>query len=241
MKRPTKAKATRAPYLVSEIGRYLYCARAWGYDRAALDAHSRDWRTRLTGLAWRVGLIFLGGAGVLYWVGWQVAIAAVGVGLILFVGGRIFWNRLRTTNTLIVYHGTQARRNRRRMVAPNFGLIGQPDYLLEMGSGGLVPILSKNNPAPDVPHDSHVMQVVAYCLLLAENDGRYPAYGIIRYGDGRTFEVDFDEDSVEVLSRVMDEMEEFRLDPNHIPNRSHDERARCFACRQRRNCDQSLF
>jgi CRISPR-associated exonuclease Cas4 len=117
-------------------------------------------------------------------------------------------------------------------------LAGQPQYLLDY-DGGHIPVLARSKPAPQEPHEAHVMQVIAYCLLVAESTGVRPPYGVIRYGDGRTFEVDFDEDSVEALSQTMDEIEASRRQPD-VPI-SHSDRGRCFACSHRKRCNQSLF
>src|SRR5574341_1024914 len=148
------------------------------------------------------------------------------------------WRRVMFPSSVVIYHGTKARCNQKMLAAPNLGLSGKLDCLLEH-EGYAIPILRKTSPAPQTPHHAHIMQLIAHCLLVAQTRDNYPPYGVIQYGDGRTFEVDFDEDSVEALSKIMDEIE-----ANHqreeVPI-SHQDRGRCYACSHRKRCNQSLF
>jgi CRISPR-associated exonuclease Cas4 len=226
--------------MASEIARYLFCSRALAYDNAhpeeRIPSRWRQGRQVIISL-WTL-LILLAGLGHLVVVGdWLLTLLSFIGGLLIFGLLRLIWWRIRQPNN-ITYQGAKAFRNRRTLVSREIGLAGKPDYLLEM-NGSLVPVLTRNNPAPDTPHESHIMQVVAYCLLIAEETRRRPRFGVICYGDGRTFEVDFDEESVERLSRIMED-----IDASHrrvdVPINHHD-RQRCFACRHRQRCDQSLF
>jgi CRISPR-associated exonuclease Cas4 len=166
-----------------------------------------------------------------------LTLLSFGSGLLIFGLIQLIWRRMRQTSK-ITYQGAKAFRNRRTLVSQEIGLAGKPDYLLDM-NGSIVPVLTRNNPAPEIPHEAHIMQVVAYCLLIAEETRRRPRYGVIRYGDGRTFEVDFDEESVERLSRIMEDIDSSRH-RTAVPI-SHHDRRRCYACCHRHRCDQSLF
>jgi CRISPR-associated exonuclease Cas4 len=226
----------------SEIARHRFCARALMYDYRYAAELSPAWYKRLVAwLMWPIlgGLAIAIGLHFLVLEDWALTFSSWVGGVLLFLGLRLAWGRLRQQPpNLMIYHGSKAKRNHQQMVASEFGLTGRPDYLLER-EGLTIPILTKNNPAPTQPHEAHVLQVLAYCLLVSENSPRHPPYGIIRYGDGRTFEVDFDEDAVEYLSQTMDQIELNRVAQEVAIN--HQDRGRCFACRYRRECDQSLF
>ncbi|NIV28571.1 MAG: CRISPR-associated protein Cas4, partial [Anaerolineae bacterium] len=50
---------------------------------------------------------------------------------------------------------------------------------------------------------AHVLQLAAYCLLVEEQEGQAPAYGILKYGD-RAFEVDYTVSLRDGLLRTID-------------------------------------
>jgi len=228
------------PVMASEVGRHIFCARALFLDHTFSGGRDRPLGIRLLWLLLnplRLGLLVL--FAVLYLVTEPlVAAATVVLAGFLLLLARALWDRLHTAPSIIVYHGTKAQRQKDVLVANEFGLAGQPQYVLTY-EGGSIPILARSTAAPENPHEAHIMQVIAYCLLVSESTGTRPPYGVIRYGDGRTFEVDFDEDSVEHLSRVVDEIETNRRQPD-VPI-SHEDRGRCFACSHRKRCIQSLF
>lgn len=73
-----------------------------------------------------------------------------------------------------------------------FRLTGRPDELRELKDGRWVPVEIKSRPTPrGGPPSSHRVQVAAYCLLVEETTGRVPPFGLLRYGDGREFRVDW--------------------------------------------------
>lgn len=64
-------------------------------------------------------------------------------------------------------------------------LVGRPDELRATRDGRVVPVELKHRPHP--PRGafySHTVQLWAYCLLVEEETGRAPPYGILRYTDG---------------------------------------------------------
>lgn len=115
-------------------------------------------------------------------------------------------------------------------------LTGKPDYLVEQ-DGRIIPVEVKSGRAPAAPHDSHIFQLVSYCLLVERTHGRRPPYGIIHYED-RDFAVDYTRD---LEAALVDLLAAMRLDEarQDIP-RSHDQPARCARCGYRQACDQSL-
>lgn len=223
----------------TEINRHLYCARALAYDRRdpALKNGLLLRLKRWVFTPWKP-FSLLAGVLTMLWltnVLFTVIFTAIAI-LVIFLGSVLV---LYLPDNITIYHGTKAKRSLKQLAAHEFGLTGKLDYQIEK-DGYVLPVLVKNCPAPDTPHQAHMMQLIAHCLLIAENEEQHSPYGIIRYSDGRTFEIDFDEDSVEMLSQVMDEIEADRK-MNDLPPRSHEDRRRCYACRHRQHCDDSLF
>ena len=116
-------------------------------------------------------------------------------------------------------------------------LVGKPDYLVEEASGLIVPVEIKSGRAPAQPWDGHVLQLAAYCLLVEQNFGVRPAYGIIQYRD-RAFAIDYtdeiENELLDVLADMRADMFEGELD------RDHNDWGRCANCGVRNHCYQRL-
>ena len=121
------------------------------------------------------------------------------------------------------------------LVDPELDLTGQPDALLETRRGR-VPVEIKSGAAPDQPHASHVLQLMAYCRLVHAAYGRRPPYGILKYAD-RSFEVPYSRQAEAALRRAVRSMHALGAD---LPDRSHHDPARCAACGFASACDQRL-
>jgi CRISPR-associated exonuclease Cas4 len=122
------------------------------------------------------------------------------------------------------------------LTAPDLGLTGKPDYLVQTG-GSIIPVEVKSGRAPAAPYDSHIFQLAAYCLLVEKTYGIRPPYGIIHYS-GRDFAIDY---TRQLESALLDRLAEIRRDESRrdVP-RSHEEPPRCRKCGFRSVCDQSL-
>ena len=118
---------------------------------------------------------------------------------------------------------------------PISDLTGRPDYLVER-EGTLVPVEVKSGRTPHRPHESHVFQLVAYCLLVEAVYGQRPAYGILKY-PAKSFAVDYDLKLEDELREIMLDM---RRQRGELPERTHAAAARCRACGYREDCDQRL-
>lgn len=120
--------------------------------------------------------------------------------------------------------------------APELGLTGKPDYLIQT-AGSIIPVEVKTGRVPSAPYDSHIFQLAAYCLLVEKTFGKRPPYGIIHYAS-RDFAIDY---TAELESTLLDRLAEIKRDESRrdVP-RSHDEPARCRKCGFRSVCDQSL-
>ena len=164
----------------------------------------------------------------------------------LVLGGLGLWLLLRATATRretglpegrVTYVDTGAwDRCERPLFSHRHRLTGRPDYLVRTGKD-LVPVEVKSGAAPPQPYPAHVLQLAAYCLLVEEQEGRAPAYGILKYAD-RAFEVDYTPALRAKLLETIDDIRHGLRDQDVA--RSHDQAARCRGCGYRQQCDQRL-
>ena len=92
----------------------------------------------------------------------------------------------------------------RPFCSSKYDLAGKPDLILRRGDQ-MIPVELKSTPGPERPYPSHVLQLAAYCLLIEENYGIRPEYGILRYRD-REFDVPFDEKTEDRLLSLISRM-----------------------------------
>lgn len=128
------------------------------------------------------------------------------------------------------------RRPERPLFSVCYRLTGRPDYLIREG-GQVVPVEVKSGPCPSAPYLSHRLQLAAYCLLVEDEYGQAPPYGLIKYRDG-IFTVDYTPQLRSQLLATLAEMHSLLnaddLPPNHAsPNR-------CRRCGYRTRCGRSL-
>ena len=101
-----------------------------------------------------------------------------------------------------------------------------------------VEIKSGNCPRSGRPHNSHIYQVAAYCLLLEEALKTNVPYGLVRYDD-RSVRVEY---TSMLRSELLSIVEEIRLArrSNREQHISHHDRRRCRACGDRESCREYL-
>jgi CRISPR-associated exonuclease Cas4 len=116
-------------------------------------------------------------------------------------------------------------------------LAGKPDYLVEQADGSIIPVEVKSGLAPREPYPGHVLQLMAYCLLVEATYGTRPAHGILQYQD-RAFAVDYTWQLEQDLLEALDDMRADR-DAADV-RRDHDDGRRCRACGFRERCADSL-
>ncbi len=164
---------------------------------------------------------------------WAVALLVLGV--LLLVGAL----RLRQQSGLpwarVVASDTGTRLHR-PLYAPRYHLTGKPDYVLQQGAY-LIPVEVKPTRTATVPYESDLLQLAAYCLLIAETSDHAPPYGLLRYAE-HTFRLDYtpavEAELLAVLAAMRDGL---RARTQH---RSHDDPARCAACSFATQCDEVL-
>jgi CRISPR-associated exonuclease Cas4 len=172
-------------------------------------------------------------------MGWLLLLAVVlgGVGLWLLVRAGAARRETGLPAGRVTYVDTGAwARCERPLFSNRHRLTGRPDYLVQ-GREGVVPVEVKSGPAPEQPYPAHLLQLAAYCLLVEEQEGRAPPYGILKYRD-RAFEVDY---TAALRAELLDTLETIRHDLRaREVGRSHDEPGRCRGCGYREECGQSL-
>lgn len=120
--------------------------------------------------------------------------------------------------------------SRRHLIA------GKPDYIVR-NSDGMIPVEVKGCCA-DAPYGNHALQVAAYCLLVAENFGREPDYGVLVYRD-RQFRIGYDYALKMELQNAVGEMRRC-LSEGRV-ERNCEEKQKCTGCGFRRDCKEGLY
>src|SRR5215210_3724525 len=94
---------------------------------------------------------------------------------VLLIGAALLlaWaSRLRRSTGLpggrVLLSDTGVEQRGRPLYSARYGLAGTPDYLVETPHG-LVPLEVKPGRTDPEPHQSHLLQVLAYCLLVEED------------------------------------------------------------------------
>ncbi len=119
---------------------------------------------------------------------------------------------------------------------PELRLTGKPDYLVKQDNL-IIPIEIKSTYVGNTAYDTHIYQVVAYCVLVEHVYGIRPPYGIIHYPN-RTFAIDYSSKIESSFLTIIDEMRRKAKKPEI--NRSHDSSQRCARCGYRNICNQRL-
>ncbi len=138
----------------------------------------------------------------------------------------------------IIYADGAQTHQTETLYAAEYNLSGKPDYLIQLKNDNIIPVeLKSSHLSADSPHDGHIMQLLAYCLLVEENYGIRPPYGLLKYRN-QTFEVPFDEENEQLLLDVLEEMQDAFY--RKSVDRDHDNPNRCAACSVRDFCRQRL-
>jgi len=117
------------------------------------------------------------------------------------------------------------------------GLTGRPDAVLLAGDVH-VPVEVKTGRTPRGPLFSHILQLAAYCLLVEEEFGKPPPYGVIRY-EGASHEIEYNEDLRKMVLGKMDEMRSALARGGGV-HRNHNRPGKCIGCSRREGCPERL-
>lgn len=172
-------------------------------------------------------------------MGWLVLVAVLlaGLGFWLLVRSRAARQRTGLPGGRVIYADTGAwNRCERPLFSRRYRLTGRPDYLVHLREG-VIPVEVKSGTAPSQPYESHLLQLAAYCLLLEEQEGRAPPYGILKYQD-RALEIAY---TPGLRTRLLEALQSIRRDIDAGEAvRSHEQPARCRGCGHRSRCDERL-
>jgi CRISPR-associated exonuclease Cas4 len=118
--------------------------------------------------------------------------------------------------------------------SPRYRIAGRPDELRALPDGRWIPVELKSRATSRAePPASHLIQIATYCLLVEESTGRAPPFGLLRYGDGGEFRIEW---SADLRQRVLHLRREMAAP---YDGRARPSRARCSGCAWRFSCDQS--
>ncbi|GAB4470201.1 MAG: CRISPR-associated protein Cas4 [Anaerolineales bacterium] len=130
------------------------------------------------------------------------------------------------------------------LFSKRYHLTGRPDFLIRKGREW-IPVEIKTADAPHSPYEGHMFQLFAYCLLVEENYGIRPPYGVLHYrgrvpegGNSAIYQIEYTPQMREKLIKLLDQMH--RAEQSGSVGRSHDEIARCRGCGYAAVCDQRL-
>jgi CRISPR-associated exonuclease Cas4 len=137
----------------------------------------------------------------------------------------------------IVYSDTGAEKALLEpLVSRRYGLVGKPDYLVEVAHGKgrmVVPMEVKSRKRPPVAHAGHVLQLATYCLLVEDIYGVRPPHGYLRYADA-TIAVPFSNDLRQAVIEAAAAIRKARTQTD--VRRSHQDVGRCARCGYIESC-----
>jgi CRISPR-associated exonuclease Cas4 len=134
--------------------------------------------------------------------------------------------------------GDDGARSERALFSHRYGLVGRPDYLVDE-DGYIIPVEVKTTRHITQPYDSQAMQLYAYCLLVEEEYGLTPPYGILRYPE-RQFRLPYGEREREWVIQTLEAMREDEASNDEVqPN--HNQPARCRSCQFLATCGMDLL
>ena len=117
-----------------------------------------------------------------------------------------------------------------------YELSGKPDYVVRR-QDAYMPVEVKTGRTPEAPHDSHLMQLGVYCLLVEEVYGVRPPHGYLQYPE-KTFEIAFDDS---FRDRVFETILRMKMaDMTGVIHRNHERPGKCRGCSRRDACPERL-
>ena len=117
------------------------------------------------------------------------------------------------------------------------GLRGRPDQIVII-DGEFIPVEQKTGKVPTKPHNSHVLQVLAYASLVEHTTGTKPPYAILRYGQDNLHQVMWDEANKDRLYSTVKTVQSMMV--NGGAARNHEREGKCRHCSRRYACEDSL-
>ncbi len=121
-------------------------------------------------------------------------------------------------------------------ISKKYGLRGRPDYVLLSGEDH-IPVEVKTGRNPKGPLFSHILQTGVYCLLLEEEYGKAPPFGLLKY-ESSQHEIDYTSDMKKLVLNKVLEMRDLMVTKN--VHRNHNRKGKCIHCSRRDKCPERL-
>jgi len=130
-----------------------------------------------------------------------LTVIGVGIGMLLLM----WWMRRKVGLPVgnVIYSDSQ-REPGEVLKSKSIPLVGKPDYIMRK-DGFVIPFELKRGKTPVQPYPSHLAQLYAYCMLVEENYGIRPPYGIIDYPD-QDFRLEYGPGTEDHLKLTIKEM-----------------------------------
>lgn len=125
---------------------------------------------------------------------------------------------------------------REPLVSHRYGLVGKPDYLVEIqGPRGrqVAPLEVKSRRRPAETDRGHVLQLATYCLLVEDVYGQRPQHGYLRYADA-TLQIEYTDELRQAVLQSAAEIRKARTAAQVA--RSHQDSVRCRRCGYSESC-----
>jgi CRISPR-associated exonuclease Cas4 len=125
---------------------------------------------------------------------------------------------------------------REPLVSHRYGLVGKPDYLVEIQSSRgrqVAPLEVKSRRRPAAADVGHMLQLATYCLLVEDVYGQRPPHGYLRYADA-TIKIEYTDELRQAVLRSAAEIRKARTAGNVA--RSHQDSVRCQRCGYSESC-----
>ncbi len=141
----------------------------------------------------------------------------------------------------VVYQDYESQRvSAPTLVSERLGLRGKPDCLIR-NADGVIPVELKKSarpPARGGVYPNHLIQVLAYIVLVREHYGEQVPYGLVLYGSEEPRRVYPTPENMAWLESVVKQIK--LASGASTVDRSHQQCSRCRGCGVRQSCDQSL-
>ena len=169
------------------------------------------------------------------------ALSALVVGVLLLRLSQRRKRALRIPDGDVVYQDHESQRvSAPALVSERLGLRGKPDCLIR-NADGIIPVELKKSARPPSRggvYPNHLIQVLAYIVLVQEHYGEQVPYGLVLYGNEEARKVYPTPENMAWLEAVI--MQVRRARAASTVDRSHRQLSRCRGCGMRQSCDQSL-
>ena len=129
-----------------------------------------------------------------------------------------------------------AQKDNKDFISTKYGLRGKPDYIVEK-EGEHIPIETKTGRVPKGPLFSHMIQVIAYCMLLEDTMKKKPPYGILRY-DKNIYRITYDENMKKLVLQMKDSI--VQAMNTREAHRNHNRKGKCIYCSRRHICPEKI-